>query len=313
MQLSERRDARRLLAAIAAAVVVHVGLFFGIPFLTSLDTAPLPDYGPIVVRLEEPQAALELPKPAPEVKPAPSVRPSPVATAKPTPAAPATAKPAAPAAPKPATAAPAAPATTRAPGTSPFRQAGATTGTSAGAASESVVSGPPPVVLPAVGSSATTGTGEQRSGEAVVLTGRSAAGSGGSLESAKAKLDKSLAGATATGKPGTAAASGGGTGVTAAAADIEWENPGAAKGRGLLSAPLPRLPDWVKELGLDLEVRITFSVNADGLVTSPQVVHSSSNPSVDDACLLALRHYQFSKAVGAVAIKGSRTFRITQH
>ncbi|MCX7029739.1 MAG: TonB family protein, partial [Spirochaetes bacterium] len=133
-----------------------------------------------------------------------------------------------------------------------------------------------------------------------------------SLESAKAKLDKSLAGATATGKPGTAAASGGGTGATAAAADIEWENPGAAKGRGLLSAPLPLLPDLVKELGRDLEVRIAFSVNAEGLVTSPRVVQGSGYPDVDEACLAALRQYRFSTAAGAVAIKGSRTFRTKQ-
>jgi TonB family protein len=319
--ISERRDAQRLLAAIAAAVVVHVGLVFGIPFLTSLDTAPLPDYGPIVVRLEEPAVALEPPalQPAPEVKPAPApeAKPKPAVPATAKPAAPATAKPAVPAAPKTATAAPAAPAASRAPG-SAFKQAGATTGTSAGAASASIVSGPPPVVLPAVGSSATAGTGEQRSGEAVVLTGRPAAGSGGSLESAKAKLDMSLAGATATGKPGTgttgaAAASGSGTGTASVTADIEWENPGAAKGRQLVSAPLPRLPDLVKELGRDLEVRIAFSVNADGLVTLPRVLQGSGYTSVDDACLAALRQYRFSTAVGAAAIKGWRTFRITQH
>ena len=32
-----------------------------IPYLTSLDTSPLPDYGPVVVRVELPEATLEMP------------------------------------------------------------------------------------------------------------------------------------------------------------------------------------------------------------------------------------------------------------
>jgi TonB family protein len=163
-----------------------------------------------------------------------------------------------------------------------------------------------------VGSSTTVGSGEQRSGEAVRLSGPTTAGSGGSLVSATAKLDSSLARAGTTGGAGTAVASGSGTGTAAAAADIEWENPEAAKGRQLVSAPLPRLPDWVKKLGLDLEVRIAFPVNAEGLVTSPRVVQGSGYPDVDDACLAALRQYRFSTATGTAAIKGSRTFRTKQ-
>ena len=63
MQLSERRDTQRMAAAVFAAVLVHAGLFVGIPYLTSLDTAPLPDYGPVVVRVEMPEAVLEPPAP----------------------------------------------------------------------------------------------------------------------------------------------------------------------------------------------------------------------------------------------------------
>jgi TonB family protein len=300
VQTAERRDARRLAVAVLAAILVHAGLVFAIPFLAGLDTAPLPDYGPIVVTLEEP-AAIEMPAPRPSPKPAPTEKPA----AKPVP----TAKPAATAAGQPATASTAAPATTRTPGTSAFRQTGATTGTSAGAASESIVTGPPPVTLPAVGST-TPGSGEQTSGEAVLLTGKPPAGSGGSLDTGK--LDTSLARAGTTGGTGTAAASGGGTASSSAATSIEWENPDAAKGRALLSAPLPRLPDWVKDLGLDLEVRIAFSVTADGLVTSPKVVQGSGYPDIDDACLAALRQYRFSTAAGAKALKGSQTFRTKQ-
>jgi TonB family protein len=302
VQISEQRDARRLAVAVAAAILVHVGLFFGIPFLTSLDTAPLPDYGPIVVTLEEPAAAFEPPAPQPAPSPAPAVTPAPQPAAQPAQA------------PKPATTpaatAPAPATPRRASGTSAFRQAGAATGTSAGSAPESIVSGPPPVTLPAVGSSATAGAGEQRAGEAVTLAGVHATASSGSLDTRK--LDSSLARTGTSGAPGAAAASGSGTGTAAAAADIEWENPAAAKGRELVSAPLPRLPVWVKELGLDLEVRIAFSVNAEGLVTSPRVVQGSGYPDVDDACLAALRQYRFSTATGAAAIKGSRTFRTKQ-
>jgi TonB family protein len=310
VQISERRDARRLIVALAAAIVVHVALYFGIPFLTSLDTAPLPDYGPIVVTLEEPAAAVEplapRPAPAPEPIPEPTPEPTPVAAARPAPApvarpAPGPA-PAAGAAPKLAVDAGAVTAARRTPGTSSFTQSGPATGISKGAAAESIVSGPPPVILPAVGST-TPGSGEQRSGQAVTLSGRPATGSG-TLDTRK--LDSSLAQAGTSG--GTSAAAASGTSTSRAASDIEWENPDAAKGRELLSAPLPRLPDWVKEQGLDLEVRIAFTVNAEGLVTAAQVAQGSGYPDVDDACLVALRNYRFSTAAGAKALKGSRAF-----
>lgn len=303
MQISERRDAQRLALALVAAILVHAGLYFGIPFLTSLDTAPLPDYGPIVVTLEEPAGAVEPPAPVPTPPPAPRPTPAPKAS----PALPAV--PPKPAETKPATAAAAttaAPATGRAPGTSAFRQAGATTGTSTGSASASIVSGPPPVTLPAVGTTA-PGAAEQRSGEAVLLSGKPPA-SGTSLDTGV--LDASLARAGTAGGTSTTAVSAGGTGTDrAAAAEIEWEDPDAAKGRQLLSAPLPRLPDWVKEQGFDLEVRIDFSVSADGLVTDARVRIGSGYADVDAACLEALQKYRFSSSAGASTLKGSRIFR----
>lgn len=301
MQISERRDAQRLAVALAAAILVHAGLYFGIPFLTSLDTAPLPDYGPIVVTLEEPAGAVEPPTPVPSPSPAPRPTVAPKASPAPT----ATPKPAA-AKPATATATTAAPTTGRAPGASAFRQAGATTGTSTGSASESIVSGPPPVTLPAVGTS-TPGGGEQRSGEAVLLSGKPS-GSGTSLDTGK--LDSSLARAGTTGGTGTTAVTAGGAGTgTAAVAEIEWEDPDAAKGRQLLSAPLPSLPDWVKEQGLDLEVRVAFSVSPEGLVTSARVTQTSGYSDVDAACLEALRKYRFSTSAGASILRGSRIFR----
>jgi TonB family protein len=264
--ISERRDARRLLVAVAAAILVHVGLFFFIPFLTSLDTAPLPDYGPIVVRLEEPEVAIEPPARVPEVKP-------------------------------------------RAPGTSAFREVGATTGTSAGAASESIVSGPPPVILLPVGSSKTTGTGEQHSGEAVLLSGQTPAGSRGSLDTRK--LDTSLASAATTGTTGSGVATGRIPGTALAGPAIAWDNPGAAKGRDPRSDPQVKLSDSIRKQSLlPPEVTVVITVDADGVVSSAVMSPSSGNIEVDEACIVAVRRVSFPAAPGAAPITGRWTFRI---
>ena len=308
MQISDRRDAQRLLAAVAAAIVVHVGLYFAVPFLTSLDTAPLPDYGPIVVTLEEPVTEVEPPKPppvtTPKPTPAPATKPAPAPAARPAPAA-APAAPAA-AAPKLAVDAGAARAPTRAPGSSAFRQAGTTTGTSAGAAKESIVSGPPPVTLPAVGST-TPGSGEQRSGEAVQLSGRPAAGSG---KIDISKVDSALAGpAGGTTAPAPAAARTSGT----AGPVIAWENPSAAKGRDPRSDPVVELSDAVRKQSLlPPEVTVIITVNADGLVSAATMEPSSGYIEVDKACIEAVRRVKFTAAPGAAPITGRWTFRIVR-
>jgi TonB family protein len=309
VHLSEWRDAQRLLAAIAAAVLVHVGLYFGIPFLTSLDTAPLPDYGPIVVTLEEPLAAVEPPPrppaPVPRPTPAPAARPAPAPAVRPAPA-PGPAASAA-AAPKLAVDAGAARAPARAPGASAFQQSGATTGTSAGAATASIVAGPPPVTLPA-GRPSASGSGEQRSGEAVLLTGRSAAGSG-TIDIPK--LDQSLA-AAPTGGTGTAAATGSGTSA-GAAGDIEWENPDAAKGREPRSNPQVELSDEVRKQSLlPPEVTVVITVDENGVVSSAAMVRTSGIRAFDNACIAAVYRVRFSAAPGAAPITGRWTFRIVR-
>ena len=117
--------------AVSAAIVVHVGLIFVIPYLTSLDTAPLPDYGPIKVTLEEPTASTARAARAPaEDRAAPSPTPAERTT-------PATAP--EDRAGRPRRRLPQRPPHRRrlvAPrqGASSFRQSGATTGTSAGTA-----------------------------------------------------------------------------------------------------------------------------------------------------------------------------------
>jgi TonB family protein len=307
VQTAERRDAYRLGAAVAAAILVHAGLVFAIPFLTSLDTASLPDYGPIVVTLEEPLPALEppAPPPEPEIAPAPKPEPAaPVAAAKPAPAP--TPVPA-----KPATAA-AAPATTaevpRAPHQS-FTKAGGLTGTSAGPATEPA--NRPNIVLPRdLNTRSAPGSGEQHGGDAVATSAKPA-GSGSSLKSATEKLDKSLAGAATTGTTGAAAASMSGSAAARGIGDIVWDNPEAARDRKLLAWPDPRLPETVKRAGLVLTVRVEFSVDANGLVTSRKVVEGSGDPEFDAACFEALGGVKFSSSAGARVITGQRTIRIT--
>ncbi len=295
MSLSERHDARRMAAAVVAAILVHAGLFVAIPYLTSLDTAPLPDYGPVVVRVELPEAVLEpepatpLPEPRAEPQPAPAKPAAKPAVRTPAPAAKAT--------PPASTAA----APTRAAGTSAFSQSGAAVGVSAGTAETSIAPGPPPVTLPAVGTT-TSGSGEQRSGEAVPLTSRPA---GGTIDTRK--LAQSLASASAGGTTGAAGTGGTATGgKPGAGASIEWEDAAAAKGREYVVAPKVVLP--ASALDFLYEVRIAFAVNAEGLVTSARVLQGSGRTDVDNACLVAMRQARFTAAPGAAEIRGTQVF-----
>jgi TonB family protein len=300
VQLSERRDARRLGSAIVVAIIVHAGLFVAIPYLTSLDTAPLPDYGPVVIRVELPEAVLEPPPPV--AKPLSASQPAVKAAAKPAPAPKPAAKPAAKLAPVPKTApsasTTAAPA--RAAGGSSFRQAGAAAGVSAGAAAASIVSGPPPVVLPPAGQAS-----EQRAGVGESLTTHS---TGGTLD--KGKLDQSLAAAAAGGATGAAGTSGSTAAATGAkpgpGASLVWEDSAAGQGREYVKLPKVDLPKTAMDLVY--EVHIEFTVNADGLVTPIKVVRSSGHTDVDKACLDAMRGARFSSARGAPDIKGTQIF-----
>ncbi len=310
MQLSERRDARRLFAAVLAAILVHVGLIFAIPFLTSLDTAPLPDYGPIVVTLEEPEAAFRAARTRTVAEAVPGPHPSAHGAA------------------------------------GPDREAG--TDREAGAGSYERQRRPrqhrPPsrrrpghghIVVPAVGrgSGHLGGNGlrvdrlgaaarcpagrrldDPGHGRAAFGRGRAAQrearpGIGGNARHEEARFvprthrnGRSDGGCRGVGH---------GTGTAAAAAEIVWDEPDAAKGRGLLSWPDVRLPDTVGKTGLVLEVKVAFSVNADGLVTSARVEHGSGYPDVDAACLEALRQARFTRAKAATELNGSRTIRIT--
>jgi TonB family protein len=131
---------------------------------------------------------------------------------------------------------------------------------------------------------------------------------GGTIDTRK--LDQSLAGATAGGATGATGTSGGIAAATGgkpgSGANIEWENPTAAKGREYEVAPNVVLP----QSALDFvgEVRIYFAVNAEGLVTSAQVKQGSGRTDVDNACLQAMKKATFTSARGAPDIRGIQIF-----
>jgi TonB family protein len=110
-------------------------------------------------------------------------------------------------------------------------------------------------------------------------------------------LDKALeeGGEGGTGDPFTDTATGGraaprrGTG----APNITWEE--GSQGRQLLSlGETPRIPEWVKEQGLDLKVEISFSVTPDGHTTSLMVNRSSGFPDVDKSVIESVRKFRFN-------------------
>jgi TonB family protein len=74
---------------------------------------------------------------------------------------------------------------------------------------------------------------------------------------------------------------------------ITWED--ASQGRTLLSSGgLPKIPEWVKREGLDLNVEVSFSVTPEGHTTSLVVNRSSGYPDVDAAVLESVRKLRFN-------------------
>ena len=77
------------------------------------------------------------------------------------------------------------------------------------------------------------------------------------------------------------------------APNITWEE--GSQGRKLLSlGERPRIPEWVKREGLDLNVEVSFSVTPEGHTTSIVVNRSSGYPDVDAAVLESVRKLRFN-------------------
>jgi TonB family protein len=326
-----RRDVERLAIAVAAAVLLHAGVYFAVPAIVRLQARER-TYGPVTIHLElsSPLAVVEpLPPPqtvslpeevarseaaVPEPQPAP-VRPVAKATPKPAPAAPAIrARPTerAAAAVQQLAADPNAPITRR---SGPaFQQVGPRTGNSA---VEAPVPGPEPTlpVTPRSTTPTSPTAGQQRSGTAVDVGGRT---SSAPLDSSLQKLDKSLStagtaagsstGSSTSGTPGGSAPAA--TAVGTGSPGITWEQPAAGRDRALVSAPLPKLPAWVSEQGLTLTVRVSFTVAAEGNITQARIAQGSGYSDVDAAVLDAVMKWRFSPEPGAAAIRGSVPYTI---
>jgi len=203
-----------------------------------------------------------------------------------------------------------------APSGSSFRTAG---GTAAGAASLPALQGPP--TAPAVSSSqsgqssTSAGTGsQQRSGQGVAV-GQPAGGSSQSLD--LSALDKKGSGGTgaATGTRGSA----GGTAAGAAqAAGVTGPGynvilPDAARGRKVVHTVTPDVRAAAGAQGLTLKVRVTFTLDQNGVVRGVSVIQGSGNQAVDNAVVEAVRLWIFTPAPGAPLVQGEIPFVIDVH
>ncbi len=91
---------------------------------------------------------------------------------------------------------------------------------------------------------------------------------------------------------------------------ITWED--ASQGRTLLSSGgLPKIPEWVKREGLDLNVEISFSVTPEGHTTSLVVNRSSGYPDVDAAVLETVRKLRFNPIRGERYARGKISYLIS--
>lgn len=345
-----RLDSRRLALSTALAVAIHAGLFFGIPAILRLENRKTPEYGgTVVVQLEEPAPAVEEPAPEPspqpvaaQPEPAPTPEPAPPPAPKPVPkpvpapkAAPVLkATPAARTAPKAQVAAPAPAASTPVvkqpqatlPTGPAFREAGEKTGlpaplpsaAPAGAVPKAqAVAGPDPT-LPAAGTprgGATAAGSVQRSGVGVAVPAQTTKPSGTTSSGSTASgldlraLDKALAStgsAPGTGSPRVSPT----TSAGSSDFSVVWDEPDAAKGRELLSAPLPKLPPRVQEEGLTLSMKVSFTVTPGGVVALARVIRSSGYADVDAAVLEAVRRWRFTSAETTRTVSGTIPYTI---
>jgi protein TonB len=91
---------------------------------------------------------------------------------------------------------------------------------------------------------------------------------------------------------------------------VVWDEPDAAKGRDLLSAPRPTLPQWVADQGLTLSVTVSFAVAPDGVVAQARIARSSGYSDVDAAVLEAVRRWRFRAAETTQTVRGTIAYTI---
>ena len=90
---------------------------------------------------------------------------------------------------------------------------------------------------------------------------------------------------------------------------IQWEDP--AQGRLPLSAPLPKLPEWVSRRGQRLKVIVGFFLTPQGILTNVTVEESSGYSDVDAAVIEAVRRWKFNPVSGSRNVRGRVPYLIT--
>ncbi len=91
---------------------------------------------------------------------------------------------------------------------------------------------------------------------------------------------------------------------------IVWDD--AAGERALIyKGPLPDIPTWVKEEGLDLKMAVTFAVTPEGLTISVEIEESSGYSDVDTSVLEAVRKMKFNPAADSKIVTGTIRYIIS--
>jgi|GEM_PF-3593404 len=207
-----------------------------------------------------------------------------------------------------------------------FREAGSSSAQTGGAQqATSPVQVPvfPHVRTQQEGTGAASGGGGASAGapaHGVLVEGGGQTPSKGSLD--LGSLDKSPSGVQGTGGPAGAESGGGGgggaggNGGAGGGAGVgsggggqgdyrfQWDQPAAAQARKLLAAPRPRIPQWVSTQGLSLTVLVAFTLTPDGLLRDVNIEASCGYNEVDAAAMEAVRLWRFSADPASRPIHG---------
>ena len=91
---------------------------------------------------------------------------------------------------------------------------------------------------------------------------------------------------------------------------IVWDDASGERVR-IYKGPLPDIPIWVKEEGLDLKMAVTFAVTPEGLTTSVEIEESSGYSDVDTSVLEAVRKMKFNPVADSKIVTGTIRYIIS--
>lgn len=89
---------------------------------------------------------------------------------------------------------------------------------------------------------------------------------------------------------------------------ILWDDP--SQGREPTYTPRPRIPAWVSEQGLRLQVTVSFVLTPQGVLRDVEVERGSGYADVDAAVLEALRRWKFRPVSSTRTVTGRVPYRI---